>query len=89
MPVAVEVERLILWHVSDLIPTWRLCHCVADLDNLCLGATSFTADVPFNAYAVVCMDLFVLLVKYITEDMGDCQNHGPFLGTYYNMAPNI
>ena len=23
------------------------------------------------------------------NDMGVCQNYGPFLGPYYNMAPNI
>ena len=24
-----------------------------------------------------------------SESMGSCQNYGPFLGPYYNTAPNI
>ena len=27
--------------------------------------------------------------KVLIQDMGSCQNYGPFLGPYYDTAPNI
>ena len=29
------------------------------------------------------------LNKKIENQMGDCQNYGPFLGPYYNTGPNM
>ena len=33
--------------------------------------------------------LVKLIEGFVIADMGGCQNHGPFLGPYYNKAPII
>ena len=39
--------------------------------------------------ALVTVIIIVIVIVLVIAYMGGCQNYGPFLGPYYNTAPNI
>ena len=42
-----------------------------------------------GAWKLLKIDSFLAPDKDTHDDMSGCQNYGPFLGPYYNNAPNI
>ena len=51
------------------------------------GSTSRNSEVPSKRVRRAYKEVIGIYARWIY--MGGCQNYGPFLGPYYNTAPNI